>query len=142
MSERLGSIATDLRVLLGNLRRRLREEAHLGDYTASQLQVLMHLERSGPATVTTLARAEGVRPQSMGETLSVLKAARLVAGSPDPTDGRQTILSLTPACREKIKTARAAKEDWLVRAMQSKLSAAEQKQLAAGIQLLKRLVDS
>jgi DNA-binding MarR family transcriptional regulator len=82
-----------------------------------------------------------MRPQSMGETLSVLKAAGLVSGAPDPNDGRQTVLSLTPAFRKKVKASRTAREDWLFRTIQTRFSAAEQKQLAIGIDLLKRLID-
>lgn len=96
---RVSVLASELRVLIGKLKRRLREEAHSGDLTWSQTAVLSLLEREGPATVTTLAKAEGVRPQSMGATVSVLEAAGLVSGAPDPGDGRQTMLSLTPACR-------------------------------------------
>src|SRR6202012_959999 len=113
--ETLHAMAEDLRVLAGKLRRRLREEAHVGDFTPSQVQVLALLEREGPATVTALARSQGMRPQSMGETLAVLKAAGFVSGAPDPNDGRQTVLSLTPACQEAIRTGRAAREDWLFR---------------------------
>lgn len=91
--------------------------------------------------MTSLARAEGMRPQSMGATVSALEAAGLVNGSPDPEDGRQTILSLSPACREWIKAGRAAKEDWLFRAIQSKLSPEEQGELAKGVELLKRLAE-
>lgn len=135
------ALASDIRVLIGQLRRWLRDQALLGDFTGSQIQVLIWLEREGPATVTTLARAHGVRPQSMGETLAVLKAAGLVDGAPDPADGRQTLLSLTAACREKIKVSRAAREDRLFRAIRTKLVPAEQEQLAAGLELLKRLID-
>jgi DNA-binding MarR family transcriptional regulator len=139
---RASALAADLRVLIGKLKRRLREEAHSGDLTLSQTSVLSRLEREGPATVTTLARAEGVRPQSMGATVSDLEAAGLVSGAPDPADGRQTILSLTAACREMIKASRAAREDWLFRAIRTKLTPREQAELAAGVELLKRLVDS
>lgn len=150
MNERMGDlgaaralvVAGELRVLIGKLRRRLREEAPPGDLTWSQESVLTRLEREGPATVTTLARAEGVRPQSMGATVAVLEAAGLVCGAPDPTDGRQTILSLTPACRDMIKAGRAAREDWLFRSIRTKLAAAEQEELATGVELLKRLVES
>ncbi|ABE33965.1 marR family protein [Paraburkholderia xenovorans LB400] len=135
-------VAEDLRVLVGKLRRRLREESHVGDFTPSQVQVLGLLEREGPATVTALARAHGMRPQSMGETLSALKAAGLVNGTPDPNDGRQTVLSLTPAFRKKVKASRAAREDWLFRTIQTRFSAAEQQQLVIGVELLKRLIDS
>jgi DNA-binding MarR family transcriptional regulator len=139
---RVSALAMELRVLIGKLKRRLREEAHSGDFTWSQTSVLSRLEREGPATVTTLAKAEGVRPQSMGATVSVLEAAGLVRGAPDPADWRQTILSLTAACREMIKASRAAREDWLFRAIRTKLAQSEQAELAAGVELLKRLVDS
>jgi DNA-binding MarR family transcriptional regulator len=92
--------------------------------------------------VTTLARAESVRPQSLGATVSTLQAAGLVAGTPDPADGRQTILSLTDTCREMFQASRAAKEDWLFRMIQSKLTSGEQEELSAAVELLKRLFDS
>ena len=136
------ALAGELRILISQLRHRLREQAHLGDYTWSQTSVIIRLERDGPATVSALARAEGVRQQSMGATISTLEAAGLVKGSPDPADGRQTILSLTAACRKMIQTSRAAKEDWLFHAIQAKLSPAEQEQLAADLELLKRIADS
>jgi DNA-binding MarR family transcriptional regulator len=136
-----GALAAEIPVLIGKLKRRLRERAQLGDLTWSQRSVLSHLERNGPVTVTALARAEGVRPQSIGATVAVLEADGLVSGVPDPSDGRQTLLSITPACREWIKADRAAREDWLLGAIQSRLAPAEQQQLASAIELLKRLVD-
>ena len=141
-SVRLSALAGELRVALGKLSRKLREQARPGDYTWSQISVLVRLERDGPATVTTLARAEGVRPQSMGATVAGLQAAGLVSGDPDPADGRQTILSLTDACREWILANRAAREDWLFRAISTRFSLEEQAQLAASVALLERLADS
>jgi DNA-binding MarR family transcriptional regulator len=135
------AVAGELRVLIGKLSRRLREQAP-SDLTWSQMSVLGHLEREGPATVTALARAEGVRPQSMGATVAVLEGAGLVTGAPDPADGRQTILSLTVASREWIKAGRAAREDWLFRAIRTKFAAGEQEEVAAAVQVLKRLIDS
>jgi DNA-binding MarR family transcriptional regulator len=136
------ALAGELRVLISQLKRRLREQTHLGGYSWSQVAVLIRLERDGPATVSALARADGVRPQSMGATVATLEAAGLVQGAPDPADGRQTILSLTDRCRALIKTTRAAKEDWLFHAIQTKLSPAEQEELATALELLKRLADA
>jgi len=138
---RVSALATELRVVSGKLQRRLREQAHLGDLTWSQISVLGRMEREGPATVTSLARGEGMRPQSMGANVSALEAAGLVSGMPDPTDGRQTILSLTAACRELVKAGRAAREDWLDRAIRTKLAPEQQAELASAVELLKRLVD-
>jgi DNA-binding MarR family transcriptional regulator len=136
------SVAGELRELTGKLKRRLREESRIGTFTWPQVQVLVRLEREGPATVTTLARAEGVRPQSMGETLSILKAAGLVSGAPDPADGRQTVLSITERCRELIRVNRAAREDWLFRAIQTQLAPDELTQLANAVELLKRIANA
>jgi DNA-binding MarR family transcriptional regulator len=140
-TDHASALAAELLVLIGKMKRRLREQAHIGDLTWSQISVLSHLERNGPATVTTLARAEGVRPQSIGATVAVLETAGLLSGVPDPTDGRQTIWSLTAACRERVKAGRAAREDWLLHAIQTRLAPAEQERLAIGVELLKRLVD-
>ena len=139
---RVSDLAGELRVVLGKLSRRLREQGHTGDLTLSQKSVLIRLEREGPATVSTLARAESVRPQSMGATVAALEAAGLVGGAPDPNDGRQTLLSLTVACRKWIKASRAAREDWLYRAIRANLSSKAQAELTRAVELLQRLADS
>jgi DNA-binding MarR family transcriptional regulator len=134
-------LAQNLRALLGKLKRRLREQTHAGDLTASQVSVLLRLEKDGPATASSLARAEGMRPQSVAPVIAALEAAGLVGGAPDPTDGRQTLLSLTDACRKWVEEGRAARQDWLTRTLQARLSPQEQIELARAVELLKRLVD-
>lgn len=136
------ALATDLRVLIGKLRRRLRDQGNAGEFTWAQVAVLTRLERDGPASVTALAHAEGVRPQSMGATLATLEDAGIVSGSPDPTDGRRTILALTDTAMERLTTARAAKEDWLARSIDTLFTPAERRQLAVGVELLTRLANS
>lgn len=135
------ALAADLRTTLGNLVRRLREATKPGDLTMSQIAVIGRLDREGPSTVSSLARAEGVRPQSMGATVAALEQAGLVRGLPDPQDGRQTILSLTDACHELVRKSRAAREDWLSDAIDRKLDPSEQRALAGALDLLRRLGD-
>ena len=94
------TLAAELPALISLLKRRLREQASIADLTESQVGVLRRLDSDGPATVTALARAEAMRPQSMGANVAALEAAGLVRGAPDPNDGRQTLWSLTPACRD------------------------------------------
>lgn len=137
----LTALASELQLLNSRLRRRLREQATAGDFTPSQISVLLYLERETTATVTDLAQAEGVRTQSMGATVATLQAAGMVEGQPDPKDGRKTLLSLTPTCRAKLSEGRALRRHWLVRAMSSQLSETEQIELAAAVALLKRLVE-
>jgi DNA-binding MarR family transcriptional regulator len=138
---RATTLAGELRVVVGRLSRRLREESRPGNLTLSQLSVVGRLDRDGPATVTTLARAEGVKPQSMGATISALEAEGLVTGTSDPADGRQTIYALTAECRRILKASRAAREDWLLRAIQAKLTARQQEKLGVVVELLRRLAE-
>jgi DNA-binding MarR family transcriptional regulator len=134
--------AAEIRALAGKLRRRLREQADAGEFTTAQASVVIRIEREGPATGTELARAEGMKPQSMGAILISLEERGVLAGHADPSDGRKTIWSITPEARRTIDQARATKEDWLLRTIESKLTTAEQHQLAVGVQLLTHLLDS
>lgn len=138
---RVALLAQDIRGLAGKLKRRLREQADTGDLTPSQTAVLLRLEKDGPATTSGLARAEGMRPQSMGTVVAALEEAGLVQGAPDPDDRRRTILSLTDACRKWLAEGRAARQDWLFRTIQSRFSPQEREQLATALALLQRLVD-
>jgi DNA-binding MarR family transcriptional regulator len=82
-----------------------------------------------------------MRPQSMGANIAALEAAGFVTGRPDPDDGRQTMLSITPACEEWIRAGRAARQDWLHNAIHTQLDPDEQAQLHRAIALLNRLGD-
>jgi DNA-binding MarR family transcriptional regulator len=138
---RLSALAGELRVAIGILIRRLREQTQVGDLTSAQKSVILRLERDGPGTVSMLAKAESVRHQSMRVTVASLERMGVVCGAPDPADGRQTIFNLTPAFLKTLKTGRAVKEDWLFRALQAQLTPREQDQLAVAIKLLERLAD-
>ena len=133
-------LAHQLRLFARRLKRRLRDQADTGDLTPSQTAVLLRLEEHGPATTSALARAEGMRSQSMGSIVAVLEQAGLVVGAPDPTDGRQTLLSLTEQCRHWISHGRAARQDWLSRVIETRLSPAERDRLGEALPLLLRLV--
>ncbi|MQT11609.1 MarR family winged helix-turn-helix transcriptional regulator [Segnochrobactrum spirostomi] len=135
------ALAAEIRALLGKLRRRLRDQADIGDLTPSQVSALLRLEREGPATASSLARAEGMRPQSMGTVIAALEAAGLVQGQPDPTDGRRILLSLTDSCREWIRRGRAARQDWLSNSLQTRLSAEDLNVVGRAVTLLARLTD-
>ncbi|VWD10627.1 MarR family transcriptional regulator [Burkholderia lata] len=137
----LAGLAGELRISVGKLMRRMREQIHPNDLTSSQKSVLLRLDRDGPATVSALARAESVRPQSMRVTVATLETLGAVSGEPDPSDGRQTLIALTPGFRKVLQANRAAKDDWLFRALHAQLSEGEQAQLASAVKLLQRLAE-
>ena len=135
-------LAIQLRAVLKMLRRRLREQGAPGDLTPSQTSVLLRLEKYGPATVSSLARAEGVRPQSMSSTVTSMQEAGLVLGGADPDDGRKTLMALSKSCAKRLQDGRAARQDWLTNEIVQKLSEREQQQVAAAIKLLGRLTEA
>jgi len=134
-------LAAQLRTTVGSLKRKLRQQGGRHDLTSSQIAVVLRLEKDGPATVSSLARAEGMRPQSMSAVIAALEEMGFVAGAADPNDGRKTLMSLTKACRKSIEDGRAARQDWLAQAIQRKLSPQEQKKVCSVLQLLARLAE-
>lgn len=139
------SIASDLaaqiRTTLSRLKRRLREHGARQDLTPSQISVLLRLESDGPATVSGLARAEAMRPQSMSSIVTSLQQTGLVNSSSDPSDGRQTLISLSKKCQKLLRESRAARQDWLTAVILQKLSPHEQQQLSRSLELLNRIAE-
>ena len=140
-SETASGLAAQIRTILSRLKRRLREQGGREDLTPSQISVLLRLEKDGAATVSGLARAEGVRPQSMSSIVTSLQEAGLVSGIPDANDGRKTLMSLSKKCEKLLKEGRAARQDWLTAIILQKLSAQEQQQLSTTLELLSRLTE-
>jgi len=140
-NELASAIALEIRTVFRKVKLHLRGQGKHGDLTPSQISVVLRLEEGGPATVSSLARAEGMRPQSMSAVMTPLQQVGLVGGTPDPNDGRQTLMSLTPKCLKWLKEGRAARQDWLARRISEKLSVREQEKLRAALSLLTKLTE-
>ncbi|WP_158815026.1 MarR family winged helix-turn-helix transcriptional regulator [Methylocapsa sp. S129] len=137
----LEAAVTELSLAIGQLLRRLRMEANPSELSWSQVATLARLDKLGWMTTADLARAESVKPQSMGATLADLEQEGLVQRRPHPTDGRQVLFGLTDEGVEARRKRSVAKREWLLAAM-AKLDPAEQQTLIAAVALIKRLGDS
>ena len=126
---------------IGVMLRRGRAEAGGEGLGWSLAAVLGRLDRTGPMTTAELARAEMVKPQSMGSFLAELEQEGLVRRDPHPTDGRQILFSLTAAGIEARRQRHAAKLAWLSAAIE-RFDADERRTLADAIVLIKRLGES
>ena len=135
-------IASDLRVGVGLLRRRLRQAKPEGGLSFPELSALARLDRSGPTTSADLARAEQISPQSMGATLAGLQDRGLVARSADPGDGRRIILSLTASGRALVRRRRAESDRRLATALAETFTEDELRDLRAAAPLLARLAEA
>src|SRR5690349_3421548 len=132
-------MATELRVVIGRLIRRLRAEY---TFPLSQAVVLARLDREGPLSVSELAAAERVRPQSMAQTVSDLEGDGLVQRRPDPDDRRRAPVRLTEAGLRALRQDRQRREGWLANAIDNEFTEAEQKTLREAIELLRRLAEN
>ena len=130
--------AAELMQATGVLLRRVRGEAGHEGLSWSQAAAMGRLDRTGPMTTADLARAEMVKPQSMGTLLSELEQDGLVRRQPHPTDGRQILFSLTAAGVEARRQRHAAKLAWLSAAI-ARFDADEQRTLIDAIALVRRL---
>lgn len=139
--EDLRRMVTDLILVIGQLSRRLRSEANPSELTLSQMSALARLEQIGPMTTAELARAESMKPQSMGTILAGLEQEALVAREPHPTDGRQVLFAVTASGLEQRRRRHLAKRDWLVAAA-AQFDPAEREALAAAIPLIRRIGES
>jgi DNA-binding MarR family transcriptional regulator len=135
------TLAAEMRTVFRKLKLRVREHGGGNDLTPSQSSVVLRLEKDGAATVSSLAREEGMRPQSMSAIVAPLQEAGLIRGAADPSDGRQTLMSLTPKCLKWLQEGRTARQDWIVMTISQKLSLQEQVKLQEALKLLTRLVE-
>jgi DNA-binding MarR family transcriptional regulator len=132
-------LASELRMVLGHLTRRLRAEHR---FSLSQGAVLGRLDREGTKSIGDLALAERVRPQSMTQTISDLEGDGLIARRADPTDGRRMLVELTDQGHQTLEADRRQREGWLARAIAEDLSVPEQRVLAQALSLLRRLSEA
>jgi DNA-binding MarR family transcriptional regulator len=128
--------ASELRLVLGQLVRRLRAEHR---FPLSQGSVLGRLDREGPQSVSDLAVAERVRPQSMAQTVKDLEDAGHVARRADPVDRRKALVELTDQGHAALNADRRHREGWLAEGIADDLTAPERKLLADAMVVLRRL---
>jgi DNA-binding MarR family transcriptional regulator len=138
----LDDTAAALRTIASRLQRRLRAEAGQAEYSSAQIALIRRLVESGPATTSELARAEGVRPQSMSATVASLQSAGIVARRPDPNDGRAAQVYVSDEGERALREGRAAKQEWLTRTLAERLTASERRTLADAVALLERMLQN
>jgi len=138
--ERLERDIAEFGQAIGSLLRRLRSANESADLSWTQYAVINRLDRNGPTTTAELARAEGIKPQSMGAIVGALEELGIVERKPHPTDGRQVNIQLTTqgiALRQSVKDARWK---WLAEAV-AELDEGERETLLAAGHIIKRLAE-
>ncbi|WP_040788523.1 MarR family winged helix-turn-helix transcriptional regulator [Nocardia paucivorans] len=119
------ALASEVSLAVVRLTRHLRGRRTDSLISLTQLSVLATLHREGAMTPGALATKERVQPPSMTRVIASLTDMGLVARTPHPTDGRQIIVSLSPAGEKLLLDEASAREAW----MTEQLSHLDQEQL-------------
>jgi DNA-binding MarR family transcriptional regulator len=132
---------SDFSRTLGRLVRHMRAAAAQHELSLTESAVLARLAREGPATTAELARAEGMRPQSMSAVVAGLTDRGLIERKPHPSDGRQVNIALTDRGVAVRNSTVDLKRAWLARAT-GRLTDEERQVLARAGEILGRLLES
>jgi DNA-binding MarR family transcriptional regulator len=94
----------DLATTLERTMRWVRRAVRPSELNAAALSTLDSLARSGPMRITDLVARERISQPGMTGLVGRLEAAGLVERGPDESDGRATLVTLTDAGREFLRT--------------------------------------
>jgi DNA-binding MarR family transcriptional regulator len=132
-------LADELRLTVGRLARRIRQQSTLG-LTPSQYSALVSIDQLQPVRLGDLAAAEGVSAPTVTKVVNLLEVAGLVEREVDASDRRSSFVRLTDPGREalgRIRTERTA----FLRQRLDELSAAQRELLVKALPALAALAE-
>jgi DNA-binding MarR family transcriptional regulator len=132
-------LASRLRLAVARTARRLRQEAG-GGLSPTLTAALASIENHGPLTPSELADRERVKRPTATRLIGTLEDKGYVARTSDPSDLRSSLITITPAGRDLIRTLRTRKDAYLARRLR-KLSAEDRETLERAADLLERLLE-
>jgi DNA-binding MarR family transcriptional regulator len=135
-----GRLANDLSLAVIRLARQLRFRRPESPVSLSQLSALSTLAKEGAMTPGALAERERVRPPSMTRLVTSLAELGLVARTAHPEDGRQVLVSVSPAGGDLIDAERRASQEWLLTRL-SRLDDEQRKTLLLAADLMSAMID-
>jgi DNA-binding MarR family transcriptional regulator len=134
------SLADRLRVSVGRLARRLRQQSAEDDLTLSQASVLATLERHGPLAMSEVAAHERISKPSATGIVGRLVDKGLVERAPDPDDARSSIVTITPEGLRLLNRRRRQRTEYLARRIDA-LDAGDRAVLERAVPLLEKIVE-
>ena len=134
-------LASELRVSMMRLARRLRAERLDEGLTPTQLAVLGTLDRHGAMTLGELAAHEKVQPPSMTRTTGALEERGLVTRVSQRIDRRQVLVGISHDGLTLLREDRKRRDAWLASRFEQ-LTSDERALLHAVAPLLDRLAQA
>ncbi|MBC7761329.1 MAG: MarR family transcriptional regulator [Candidatus Saccharibacteria bacterium] len=138
MDRLLTDSAGRLAFVIGQLTRRLRSAR--GGLSHSLLSTLVSVAKHGPLRLADLAQAELVSAPSITRLVAELEAQALVSRTPDPADGRASLIQVTDAGLEAVQVARRVRQQMVAELLEP-LTADEVTSIEAALPALERLIE-
>jgi DNA-binding MarR family transcriptional regulator len=107
------AVAPAVRSAVLRIARRLRVERDQSALSNNKVAILSHLAREGDSTPSRISVEERQHLQSLTRPLAELESAGLISRAPDGTDGRRSVLRLTPAGRAAFDADMRLRDQWL-----------------------------
>lgn len=140
-----GAVARDLRVVMEELESVLGRADESGSsgiaVSASQLRVLLALERTPELNLRELGEAVGSAPSALSRLCARLEAMGFVQRLPSAQSGREIELQLTPHATAYLQEFRARREHALAQVLES-VSPTGIKALGSGLSALHVALDA
>ena len=113
----------------------------LTDAIRSRAAALATIERHGPLTPSELAELERVKRPTVTRTLGCLDREGLIERTPDPADGRSSLVAVNAAGRERLRRLRGRKNAYLAKRMRD-LPAEDVAALERAAEILEGMLES
>jgi DNA-binding MarR family transcriptional regulator len=135
--------AAQLRLGIVRTARRLRQEAaaEATGLTPTSTSALATIERHGPLTPSELAKLERVQRPTVTRTLGCLEREGLLERTPDPADGRSSLVAVNAAGRERLRRLRGRKNAFLAKRMRE-MDEADVATLERAAEILEGMLES
>ena len=139
----LTDAAARLRMAIVRTGRRLRQEAaaESSGLTPTSTAALATIARHGPLTPRELAELERVKRPTVTRTLGCLDREGLIERTPDPADGRSSLVAVNAAGRERLRRLRGRKNAYLAKRMRD-LPAEDVAALERAAEILEGMLES
>ena len=131
------ALAEDLRLAISRLVRATRAQS--SGLPRVHAEALAQLDAEGAQTIAQLAARRGVRHQGMSRAVGELESTGYVSRSPNPSDGRGYVISLTEAGHAALEHGRDLRRDLLARAITERLDDEQLELLKQVPELLRRI---
>ncbi|WP_252275074.1 MarR family transcriptional regulator [Nocardioides sp. LMS-CY] len=114
-AELLGELEREVGVMIGRIRRLLRERARTvhEELQSSTYLLLSWLDTRGPLRASEISETFGIDKGAISRQVQHLIELGLVDRAPDPDDGRATLLSASETARTRLVAVKEASRLWL-----------------------------